>query len=72
MHKIEIDVDTKLGYHPPRIIIRENGGPALLDMVADEFLAWIKVVTASRQRMTPRSERVMDPDELRLGKVSGA
>lgn len=41
MQEIKVNVDTKNGFHPPKIVIQENG-KTILDMPADEFIAWVK------------------------------
>lgn len=42
MHEIRINVNTKDGFHPPKVVIQKDG-ETLIDMPADEFVGWLGV-----------------------------
>lgn len=52
MNEIRINVDTEHGFHPPSILIQENG-KTLLHMPADELVGWIKL---ARRRLEENNE----------------
>lgn len=59
MHEIRVNIDTIFGFHPPTVIIQENG-KTLLDMPADEFISWVKL---ARRRQEGNNEGdVPSPD----------
>jgi hypothetical protein len=59
VNQIVIDLDTAAGFHPPKIVIRENG-KTLLDMPGDELAGWIRLV---RRRLEENNEGdVPSPD----------
>jgi hypothetical protein len=49
MHEIQINVNTKDGFHPPKIVILKDN-QVLIDMPADEFIGWVETVRSHQEK----------------------
>ncbi len=67
MNKVEINLDTALGFHPVKLVIRENG-KLLIDMPSDEFISLLKlkgVIASPMERSVDLCKRMgIDPDHV--------
>lgn len=42
MNEIKLNIDTLHGFHPPKVVIQENG-KTLIDMPGDELIGLLKL-----------------------------